>query len=451
MPRPIKVAVIGAGSFFTNHIANDLLRIPGSAGGEIALMDIDSSRLKPMSILVRRAAERLGGGRWNVTATTRRREALKNADYVISCIEVSGLACVQFDNEIPKKYGVDQCIGDTIGPGGLFKGLRTIPAWLEILQDVERECPNAIVMNYSNPMAMICLAAFRATRLNVVGLCHSVQGTARLLANWAGVPYEELEWSCAGINHLAWFVSLRHRGRDLYPSLLAQWAEDVTGRFRGKEPDRDQDLVRKDIALHFGAFVTESSGHLSEYLPYYRKRKDLLRRYTRKAYDGESSFYARNWPKWRERVDRERDALLESGGILEKPRSWEYASWIIEAREKNAPYLFHGNVYNGGGPSGTLITNLPGDACVEVAVVTDRNGLRPTRFGALPPQMAALCASNLAMIDLAAQAAIEKSIEKAIHALLLDPLTSAVCSPAEIKAMALEMFEAEKEFLPGYR
>jgi len=451
MPRPIKVTLIGAGSSFTNHIVNDLIQIPGLCGGEIALVDIDAKRLRPMVTLVRRLVDGKEGGTWKVSASTDRREMLKGADYVVSFIEVSGLACVRHDNDIPKKYGIDQCIGDTIGPGGLFKGLRTIPVWLDIIKDIERYAPNALVMNYTNPMGMMCLASFRSSSLPIVGLCHSVQGTSQRLATWAGVPYAELDWACAGINHLAWFTKLQHKGRDLYPRLKKQWAEDVIGAFRGKDHKRDEDIVRKDMALHFGAFITESSGHLSEYVPYYRKRKDLMRQYMRKDYDGLSSFYADNWPLWRKKVDAERDAMIREGRTLDKPRSWEYASWIIEAREKNVPHRIHGNVYNRAGAGGALISNLPADGCVEVATMVDRNGLQPTRYGTLPPQMAALCASNMAIIELGAQAAMEKSVEKAIYALMLDPLTAAVCSPAEIKKMTLELFAAEKEFLKGYR
>lgn len=451
MQRPIKVAFIGAGSFFTANLASDLIQTPGHRGGEIVLVDIDAKRLKQMHTLITRLAKAKGGGAWTITASTDRRTILKDSDYVISCIEVSGVACVRHDNDIPAKYGVDQCIGDTLGPGGLFKGLRTIPVWLEILKDVERYCPQAIVMNYTNPMGMLCLSAFRSSSLPVVGLCHGIQSTSRTLAREAGVPYEEMEWICAGINHMAWFTTLKHQGRDLYPALFKQWAKDLRHAPPVKTPERDKDLVRKDMALHFGAFMTESSGHLSEYLPYYRKRKDLLARYTRAAYDGASNFYAHHWPLWRKRETHSRDEMIRNGLTLDKPRSWEFASWIIEAREKDVPHRIFGNVYNKAGDGGTLISNVPADGCVEVATLVDRNGLQPTRYGMLPSQMAALCASNMAFFDLGAQAAMERSIEKAVYALMLDPLTAAVCSPAEIKQMTLELFKAEKKFLPDYR
>lgn len=470
MPRPIKLVFLGAGSAFAPRLLNDLMRIPGNAGGTIALVDIDAKRLRLNRKMVAKLIDHLGQTEWKLSATTDRTKALRNADYVVNCIEVSGSECVVFDNDIPLKYGVDQCIGDTIGPGGLFKALRTIPVWLEVLQDCERLCPGALVLNYTNPMAMMCLAAGRTSSMNIVGLCHSVQGTSNLLANYAGVPYAELDWACAGINHLSWFTKLEHQGKDLYRTkLLKQFARETAAGIKdydqggvlqdATDTTRDAakadappapDLIRKDMCVHFGAFITESSGHLSEYLPYYRK-SEAGRKLLRLAYDGGSRFYATNWPRWRANADRDRTAMLKGEVSMEWERSWEYASWIIEAREKNVPFRIHGNVMNHQAGAGQLITNLPADGCVEVACLVDGNGIQPTRYGALPPHMAALCASNMAMFDLGAQAAIDRSIETAVHALMLDPLTAAVCTPAQIKAMTLELFAAEKDYLPGYR
>lgn len=449
MPRPIKVVLVGAGSGFTPRLCSDIILTPDHAGGEIVLVDIDPNRLKPMQTIVSRVAEGASGAAWKISGATDRRKAMAGADYLICCIEVSGLGCVRFDNDIPAKYRVDQCIGDTVGPGGLFKGLRTIPAFLEILKDAEKLCPQALVLNYTNPMSMMCLAAARSTTLPVVGLCHSVQGTSKLMAKRAGIPYEEMEWECAGVNHLAWLTKLAHQGKDLYPLLMEKARADLAGK--PSDPDDAADLVRKDMMLHFGAFITESSGHLSEYLPYYRKRKDLLGKYCRPRYDGESSFYANNWPDWRKNADASRERMVAGEEKIGWPRSHEYAAFIIEAREKNSPFTFHGNVlnrWNGGGP---LISNLPHDGVVEVKTLVDRNGLQPLVVGRLPPQMAAICAANMAVYDLAAEAAIRRSKEAAIHALTLDPLTAACCSPAEIKAMALELFKAEEQYLPGYR
>lgn len=433
-------------------------------------MDIDAARLNLTARVVRKLLANLGKDRWKLVPTTNRRQALPGSDYVVNCIEVSGSECVVFDNDIPLKYGIDQCIGDTIGPGGLFKALRTIPVWLDVLRDCERYCPAALVLNYTNPMSMMCLAAGRVSFLAVVGLCHSVQGTSKLLAGYAGVPYPELEWECAGINHLSWFTTLRHQGKDLYRDRLhrqfaaetaaglkefdasgvLQDATDVTHGAAGEKIYAKPDLVRKDMCVHFGAFITESSGHLSEYLPYYRK-SEAGRKLLRLAYCGGSRFYATNWPRWRAAADQERRAMLQGELAMDWARSWEYASWIIEAREKDVPFRIHGNVMNNQIGAGQLITNLPADGCVEVACLVDRNGIQPTRYGALPPQMAAVCASNMAMFDLGAQAAIERSVEKAVYALMLDPLTAAVCTPAQIKAMTREMFRAQNAFLPGYR
>ncbi len=451
MPRPIKVVMLGAGSGFTPRLSSDVIQTPGHSGGEIALVDIDGKRLAAMSTIVSKIAEQNSrpGATWTVTAHTDRAAALTGADYLINSIEVSGLGCVRHDNDIPAKFGVDQCIGDTVGPGGLFKGLRTIPVVLDILRDAERLCPNALVLNYTNPMSMMMLAAGRVSKMPAVGLCHSVQGTSRQLATRAGVPYDEMDWECAGVNHLAWFTKLAHQGRDLYPSLKEKAVLDLAGTPSNK--DDAGDLVRKDMLLHFGAAITESSGHLSEYLPYYRKRKDLLATYCRPGYEGGSSFYADNWPTWRAKADEQREKMVRGEDKVGWDRSFEYAAFIIEAREKNTPFTFHGNVMNrwqGGGP---LIDNLPHDGVVEVKTLVDRNGFQPVAFGRLPRQMAAICAQQMAMYDLAAEAAIHRSKEAAIHALTLDPLTAACCAPAEIKAMTLEMFAAEKDFLPGFK
>lgn len=450
MRRPIKITLLGAGSGFTPTLVNDILQIPEERGGTIALVDTDAGRLGTMRQLIEKLLVVLGKTNWKVEATIDRTTVFPGTDYLINCIEVSGLEAIHFDNDIPAKYGVDQCIGDTIGPGGLFKALRTVPVWLAILRDAERLCPQALVLNYTNPMNILCLAAARTSFLPVVGLCHSVQGTHQLLARRAGVPADAMTWECAGINHLAWFTRLEHNGENLYPRLIEKAHQDLAGN--PSDPEDAGDFVRKDMMIHFGAFITESSGHLSEYLPYYRKRKDLRERYCLARHDGGSRYYADNWPEWRQNADNQRQGMLTGDIPLGGPRSWEYGAWIIEAREKDTPARIYGNVPNSGGSgSGTLITNLPADGCVEVACLVDASGVHPTRFGALPPQMAALCAANMRMFDLIATAAIEKSKEAAIYALMLDPLTAAVCSPAEIQQMTLELFEAQAEFLPGYK
>ncbi len=434
--RPIKVVFLGAGSGFFETLFTDLLCIPGAERGEMAVVDIDPERLalaEQTGQMIIQAA----GKDWKLSASANRREVLAGADYIINCIEVSGVGAVRFDNDIPLKYGVDQCIGDTIGPGGLFKALRTVPVFLDVLEDVEQLCPEAWVLNYTNPMSIMCLAAARASSVKVVGLCHSVQGTSEALARYAGVPYERMQFRCGGINHLAWFTELSCDGQDLYPTLFEKASSDP-GLL-------EKDPVRFDMMLHFGYFVTESSGHLSEYVPYYRKQQDLREKYCREGYRGGSGFYAANWPKWRKACDENRRRLIDGKRPVELARTYEYASYIIEAIETNSPFVCHATVPNTG-----LIENLPADGVVEVACVVERNGIEPVHFGPLPPQCAAVCDWNMRMFDLAAAACIEKSRYTAAQALMLDPLTAAVCSPAQIKQMTEELFEAEKEFLPGF-
>jgi len=432
--RPLKVVFLGAGSGFFHKLFTDVLSIPGAATGEMALVDVDTERLELAQKLGEKIVSTMGA-RWTVTATTDRRKALAGADYIINCIEVSGTDCVRFDNDIPLKYGVDQCIGDTLGPGGLMKALRTVPVFLDVLDDVESLCPDAWVLNYTNPMSILCLSAAMASNAKIVGLCHSVQGSSHQLANYAGVPYAELKWRCGGINHLAWFTEATHNGQDIYPALCEKVRRDP--ELLAKDP------VRFDMMLHFGHFVTESSGHFSEYLPYYRKRPELIRKHCGEKYNGGSGFYAREWPGWRKACDENRREQIAGKAELKKDRSWEYASWIIQAIETNAPVVAYCSVPNTG-----LIDNLPQDNICEVACLCDGRGITPTHFGPLPPQCAAICESNLRMIELAAIACVDRSREAAVHSLLLDPLTAAVCSPGEIRSMAEELFAAEKKFLP---
>ena len=434
--RPVKVAILGAGStVFARQLMTDLLCAPGLEQGSFALVDIDGERLE----LAHRLGEKLiarSGRDWTVQASTDRLEVLDGCDYVINTIEVAGLRNVRPDYEIPLKYGVDQCIGDTIGPGGIFKMLRTGPAWLEILRDLERTCPQAVVMNYTNPMSALTLLALRATRLQVVGLCHSVQGTARQLATYLDVPPEELRFRCAGINHMAWFTELRYRDQDMYPRL----------RQAARDPEiYESDPVRFEMMLHFGAFVTESSGHFSEYVPYFRKRPDLLERYSRDGYLGESGFYANNWPRWRAEATETSRAQLSGESEILLNRSSEYASVIVEAIETGRPAVIHGNVLNTG-----LIHNLPLGGCVEVPILVDGTGLHPVDFGPLPAQLAGLNASHIYAHELMVQAVMERDREAALGALMLDPLTAAVCSPEEIRQMFDEMWEAQRADLEAF-
>jgi alpha-galactosidase len=434
--RPIKVAILGAGStVFARQLMTDLLCTPGLERGRFALVDVDRERLD----LARRIGQALverSGRAWAVEATADRTQALPDCDYVINTIEVAGLRNVRPDYEIPLKYGVDQCIGDTIGPGGIFKMLRTGPVWLDIVHDIERLCPQALVMNYSNPMSALTLLALRATQLQVVGLCHSVQGTSSRLAAYLDVPQADLQFCCAGINHMAWFTQLRYQGQDMYPRLfeLAQDPEIY-----------EADPVRFEVMLHFGAFVTESSGHFSEYVPYFRKRPDLLARYMRPGYRGEAGFYARNWPRWRAQADDTVRAQLEGAQEIVLERGSEYASTIVEAVESGRPAVIYGNVHNQG-----LIDNLPAGGCVEVPMLVDANGLHATHFGSLPAQLAALNAAHMYVHELMVTAILERDRGAARQALMLDPLTAAVCSPDEIGRMFEEMWQAERADLAAF-
>jgi alpha-galactosidase len=435
--RPLKVVFLGAGSSFLQTLAGDLLSIPGADRGELVLVDIDEERLHLAEGLVRMLVG-VSGRDWKVTAATDRRKVLAGTDYIISCIEVSGVGCVAHDNDIPAGYGIDQCIGDTTGPGGLFKALRTVPVFLDVLRDIQRLCPGAWVLNYTNPMSILCLAAARAVPgARVVGLCHSVQGASHALASWCGVPYHEMRWNCAGVNHLAWFTELSHNGRDLYPALKEKVRTD---------PDfAEQDLVRFDLMKHFGYYLTETSGHDSEYLPYYRKNPAVLKRYCRDGYRGGSRYYASNWPQWRVACDNRRRAQIAAEPPARIQRSWEYASFIIQAMETNTPFVIYGNVPNAG-----LIDNLPQDGVVEVACLVDRRGVQGTHFGRLPAQCAALCDWNMRFFDLAAEACVQRSIPLAAQALMLDPLTAAVSCPADILQMTQELYQAERDYLPGF-
>lgn len=431
-----KITFIGAGSaVFARQIVTDILAIDGLNSGTIALVDIDSERLELAQQIVEKLVGTVGKD-WKVEASSQRSDVLAGTDVLINSIEVAGLANVRHDFEIPLRYGVDQCIGDTIGPGGIFKALRTGPAWMDILRDAERLCPQAVVLNYTNPMSILTLAALQGTRMQTVGLCHSVQSTSRRLARFLDVPYEEMRWTCAGINHNAWFLKLEHNGEDLYPRL----------RERARDPEiYEQDPIRLEMMLHFGAFVTESSGHFSEYVSYFRKRPDLIERYCRDGYLGETGYYANNWPTWRADNDQRIREMLDGTRELPLERSHEYAADIVEAMVFNRPALIHGNVRNTG-----LIDNLP-DGCVEVACLVDHNGVQPCHAGSLPEQLAALNRSHMAVHTLMVQALLEGDKQAARYALLLDPLTAAVCSPAEISQMFDEMWEAQAAYLEHYR
>lgn len=435
-----KITMIGAGSVFAGTLLKDIMLIDGLDGGEIILVDTDAKRLGLSEKFIKAIAARIAEktpGKWTIKASPHRRRVMRGSDYIINSIEVAGTSTVRCDYEVPLRYGVDQCIGDTIGPGGIFKALRTIPVWLDILADVEKYCPGALVLNYTNPMSMMMLAAARSGFTNTLGLCHSVQNNARRLAEWCGVPADELAYRCGGINHLAWYMALSHNGKDLYPTLFKR--ARTNKKLYKKEP------VRFDIMFNFGFFPTESSGHFSEYVPYYRKRKDLLRKFTKTGSFAGSGITAYEWPKSRKENDANRRKALQEVASIELTRSGEFAADIIEAREGNARKRIHASVPNGG-----LIPNLPATGVVEVPVMIDKHEVSPCRFGKLPPQLAALCASNMAVFDCAVDGILNKDKEAIHHAMMLDPLTAAVCSPGEIRKMTNEMARKQKRHIPPF-
>jgi alpha-galactosidase len=436
MQGSIRVAIIGAGSAeFSAELMTDLLCTPALPTGTFALVDIDRQRLE----LARRMGEFLidrTGSNWTVEASDDRTELLPGCDYVINTIEVAGLDNVRHDYDIPMKYGVDQCIGDTIGPGGLFKALRTLPSWIDIVRDVARLAPDAQILNYTNPMSLTVLTGLRAADMPIVGLCHSVTHTVQQLARYLDVPAAELRVRAAGVNHLSFITELTRDGVDLYPAL----------REAGRRSDiYEQDPVRFEQMYELGAFASESSGHNSEYTQWFRKRPDLIGRYTRAGYNGESGFYANNWPEWRRRADARLGGVIAGTEQHELTRGDEYASHLIEARETGNPVEIYVNVGNDG-----LIDNVPSDGVVEVAATIDADGVHPQPFGALPSQYAAPVAVHMAFHDLVARSVLEHDREAAIHALMIDPLTSAVCSLAEIRELFEEMVAAERHSLPEY-
>lgn len=436
-----KIAIIGAGSaVFAQQMITDALAIRGLDSGEFALVDIDAGRLEAAQELAELTVKR-SGKRFGVSAGTSRETALRDADFIINTIEVSGLENVKHDFDIPMKYGVNVCIGDTVGPGGLMKFLRTAPAWLEIMRDIQRLAPQATVMNYTNPMSALVLLATRAAPdVPVIGLCHSIQNTLGEIAEYIGLPASELRYRCAGVNHLSWFTELTHDGKDVMPLLR---------ECLNKPEIYEQDIIRFEMLRHFGGFPTESSGHFSEYVPYFRKRPDLVEKFTRAAYKGETGYYARNWPQWRAEHEAEVRRLIErekaGEAAISLERSPEFASNIIEGMTQGRPQVISGNVPNTG-----LITNLPQDGIAEVSCLVNGNGIQPIHYGRIPEALAAIDRSHMAIHHLMAQAVLEGDREAAVHALMLDPLSAAVCSLDEIRAMFGELVQAESAAMPEF-
>jgi len=436
-----KIAFIGAGSVgFTRALARDLLSFPLLEGSTIALMDIDDERLD----MARRSVERIvreGGYPARVIATKDRKKALKGADAVLCTILVGGVSVWRHDIEIPKRFGVDICVGDTRGPGGIFRALRTIPVMLDICRDMERYCPDAILLNYTNPMAMLCRAMQRESGIKVTGLCHSVQGTSEMLARWIGAPMEEVTYVCAGINHLAWFIKFEWNHRDAIPL--------IRKAITGSRKIYNEEQVRNEMFLHLGYYVTESSGHNSEYNWWFRKRPDLIEKYCTRGTGwnpGEHAAILKEYLSREKRWRRELKEWLDNPEPLDLSRGHEYAASIINAYLGGGAYKFNGNVPNKG-----LITNLPEDCCVELPVYADRCGFSPVHVGALPPQCAALTAISVASEEMAVEAALTGDRELVYQACYYDPLSAAVLSLAEIRKMVDRMLRKNREHLPQFK
>ena len=430
-----KVAIIGAGSIiFCKTLLNDMFATPALSGSTYALMGPTMWKLEKMKTYADQVIDKNALDA-TVYCTTDRREALKNADYVILMFQVGGLDAYKFDYEIPLKYGVDQCIGDSMGPGGVFRCLRSAPVIIGLGEDVAELCPDAYVLNYVNPMGAVCTTAGRSTGMNMVGLCHGVQTTLDLIAGYTNVNKSEIDYLCAGINHMAWFLKLEKDGKDLYPILKENLEKPEY--FKNEK-------VRGEVMRHCGFFMTESTGHLSEYLPWFRKNADALARYCDEpSFGGESGAYYKYSVMVADKFAKT-DILSIESGLLE-PRSKEYCSHIIEATLTGVPFRFNGNVSNRG-----FITNLPSDATVEVPIYADREGLHPFTVGDLPIQLAALNQSNLSVQSLAAEAGIHGDPELAFWAVAMDPLTSAVLTLKETRDMVKEMLDAEAPWLPQF-
>ena len=435
-----KIAFIGAGSFgFTRNLVRDILTYPALEDCTLAFMDIDEERLS----FIKTAVDKIiaaGNYPAKVIATTDRAEALKGADGVVCTILAGGVHIWRYDIEIPKKYGVDINVGDTRGPSGIFRALRTIPVMLDICRDIERYCPDAIFLNYTNPMAMLCRAMQGETKVKVTGLCHSVQGTAEMLANWIGAPMNEITYVCAGINHQAWYLEFKWNGKDAYPLI----------REAVQRPEiYNVEQVRNEMFLHLDYYVTESSGHNSEYNAWFRKRPDLIEKYCTHGTGWNPGEYAYILKEYLEREDTWKNEIKEwlNRDTIDLKRGNEYAAGIFNATIGDGTlYKFNGNVRNFG-----LIDNLPEGCCVEVPVLASKHGFEPIHVGPLPDHLAILNNISARCEELAVEGALTGDPSKIYQAVYFDPLTSAVLSLAEIKEMVREMFEVNKEWLPQFK
>jgi len=437
-----KIAFIGAGSLgFTGELVRDILTFPLLQDATLSLMDIDAERLA----WAKKGVEKLiaaGDRPAKVEATLDRAAALKDADVVLTTILAGSTEVWRHDIEIPKKYGIDINVGDTRGPSGIFRFLRTINPMMDIVRDMEKYCPNAVLLNYTNPMAMLVSSIQKQTFISTTGLCHSVQGSAMMLAEWIGAPYEEIDYLCAGINHQAWYLDFKWNGRDAYPLIHKAITE--------RPEIYNADPVRNEMYLAIGKYVTESSGHNSEYNWWFRKRPDLIEKYCTHGTNwnpGEYAYilkeYQHNEATWQDQV---KEQLAKPLSAEDLERGHEYAAYIINALKGGEPFKFNGNVQNT-----NLLTNLPQGACVEVPVLVDRVGFHPFHVGALPPETALLTQLSSGIEEMAIQASLTGDPTMVYRAICHDPLTAAVLSLAEIRQMTNELFAQHKEYLPQFK
>ena len=442
-----KIVLIGAGStVFAKNLLGDILSYPELAQSQIVLFDIDPLRLKTSAVVAHKVAEALGVNA-NISATTDPERALEGANYAISMIQVGGYKpSTVIDFEIPKKYGLRQTIGDTLGIGGIMRALRTVPVLLEYTRIMERVCPDVLHLNYVNPMAINCIALSKASKIKVVGLCHSVPNTASEIASDLGVPADEVQYLVAGINHMAFYLKLEQhhkdgRIEDLYPK-VREFVErgQFTRRVSSDMPWGLTDAVRYEVFRHFGYSVTESSEHFSEYVPWFIKshRPDLLELFAIPLDE-----YIRRCELQIERWNELRQRLENPAETLQVKRSTEYGSLIIHSLETGQPRVIYGNVANNG-----LIDNLPAGCCVEVPCLVDRNGVQPTKIGAIPMQLAALMRTNVNVQELTAEAVLTDSLEHVYHAAMLDPHTAAELDLRQIRSLVTELLEAHRDYLP---
>ena len=432
-----KITFMGAGStVFAKNVLGDSMMTPALAESTIALYDIDADRLNESKLMLDTINKNNGSKAKIETylGVENRKEALRNANYVVDAIQVGGYdPCTITDFEIPKKYGLKQTIADTLGIGGIFRALRTIPVLFDFAKDMEEVCPDAWFLNYTNPMAMLSGAMQRYTGVKTVGLCHSVQVCCEGLMKGLGMEYDDsIQWKVAGINHQAWLLEVTKNGVDLYPEIKRRAAART---------EKHNDMVRYEVMKRFGYYITESSEHNAEYMPYFIKDKypELIDRfnipldeYPRRCIQQIADWAAR------------RDELLKDPHLTHE-RSREYASYIMEAMETNKPFKFGGNVINNG-----LITNLPQNACVEVPCMVDKSGVVPTFVGALPEQCAAMNRTNINVQLLTIEAAVTKKKDYIYQAAMMDPHTAAELSIDDIVAMCDDLIAAHEGWLPKY-